>query len=89
MDIELLLFGRFREIAGTTEQLISVKEGACLSDLMQQLAERYGADFGTELDRSRWLRILVNGREYTVLDGMETSLKPKDKVVIMPPIAGG
>jgi len=89
VKIELLLFGRFREIAGTRQQVLSIREGARLSDLLQQLTERYGSDFGDELKRSGWLRILINGREYGLLDGMETLLKDNDKVVLLPPIAGG
>jgi len=89
VEIELFLFGRFREIAGTRQQVLSVREGARLSDLLQQLAERYGSDFGAELKHSGWLRILINGREYGLLDGMKTLLKENDKLVLLPPIAGG
>jgi molybdopterin converting factor small subunit len=89
MEIEVLLFGRFREIAGTRQQVLTVQEGARLSDVLEQLGEIYGSGFGAEVKRRGWVRILINGREYGLLDGMETLLKHNDQIVILPTIGGG
>ena len=89
MEVRVLLFGVFREIAGVRERAISIKEGSRLSDLLQQLSYVYGSTFQAEAENMRWLRILVNGREYSLLNGMETILKHQDEIVILPPIAGG
>jgi len=85
----VLLFGRFREIAGTRQQVLTVQEGARLSDVLEQLGEIYGSGFGAEVKRRGWVRILINGREYGLLDGMETLLKHNDQIVILPTIGGG
>jgi len=89
MEIEVLLFGRFREIAGTRQQVLTVQEEARLSDVLEQLDEIYGSGFGAEVKRRGWVRILINGREYGLLDGMETLLKHNDQIVILPTIGGG
>jgi|WetSurSiteA1Bulk_404760.scaffolds.fasta_scaffold138917_2 molybdopterin converting factor small subunit len=89
MEIEVLLFGKFREIAGTKQQVLTVQEGARLSDVLGQLGEIYGSGFGAEVKRRGWVRILINGREYGLLDGMETLLKHNDQIVILPTIGGG
>ncbi len=89
MDVEVLLFGQFHELAGARQGVISVEEGTRLTDLIKQLGEEYGTVFCEEVDRIEGLRILINGREYSLLDGMETQLKDKDAVVFLPPISGG
>jgi molybdopterin converting factor small subunit len=35
------------------------------------------------------LRILINGREYTQLNGLETVINEGDTIAFLPPIAGG
>lgn len=89
MDIEVLLFGKLRELSGIREIVVSVGEGARLSDLIEQLGERFGPAFQTEVNHLQGLRILVNGREHSLLGGREARLRHKDNVVFLPPIAGG
>lgn len=89
MDIEVLLFGRPRELAGTSGEIISVGEGARLSDLIKLLGEKHGIAFSEEVRHTEALRILLNGREYGLLGGMEAPLSDKDTVVFLPLIGGG
>ncbi len=89
MDVEVLLFGQLRELTGIHQEVISVGKRARLTDLIERLGERYGAVFGEEIDHIAELRILINGREYSLLGGMETQLKDKDTVAFLPPIEGG
>ncbi len=89
MNVEVLLFGQLRELTGIRQEVISVGEGTRLTDLIEQLGGKYGTVFCEEVGRIEGLRILINGREYSLLDGMETQLKDKDTVVFLPPISGG
>lgn len=89
MDIEVMLFGGLRQLTGTDKEVVAVSDGIDLSGLMRHLGERYGAVFSEKIQGIRGLRILVNGREYQILDGMETCLKDKDTVVLLPPVFGG
>jgi MoaD family protein len=89
MEIEVMIFGRLRDLAGVTKENVAVAEGAKLTALMSVLNSMHGDNFKKEVAGTRGLRILVNGREFELLAGMETPLKDKDSVVVLPPIEGG
>jgi MoaD family protein len=89
MDIEVSLFGKLRDIAGVYKETVNSAAAANLAWLVDRLEEKHGSDFAGALATIEGLRILVNGREYQLLDGMETPLKDKDSVVLLPPIEGG
>lgn len=88
MNIEVLFFGKLRELA-TRQRVIPMMDGARLADLIEYLAKEYGVDFHQEVDHLERLRILINGREYDLLGSMEAQLKDGDTVVFLPLIAGG
>jgi MoaD family protein len=89
MDIEIMLFGQLRELAGVYRETIAITGPAPLSRLIKTLGEKHGSQFAGAVASSRGLRILVNGREYQVLEGMETELKDADSVAFLPYIEGG
>jgi len=89
MDVEVMFFGKLRDLAGVSKEMVATKNEAKLSELVVKLQEKHGPKFAEEVAATRGLRILVNGREYQVLAGMETPLKDKDSVVLLPPIEGG
>jgi MoaD family protein len=89
MNIEVLFFGQFRELTAVNRRTVTVEKRARLADLIQHLSEEYGDAFLQQVDNVRGLRILINGREYTLLGGREAPLKDGDTVVFLPPIFGG
>jgi MoaD family protein len=89
VKIEVLFFGRPRELAGSARKIVSVKEGAKLIDLFRLLDSRYDAKFTSDLKDKEALIVMVNGRHYSSLDGLETQLSDKDTVAIMPAVIGG
>lgn len=89
MKIEVLFFGQLRELTGVQRSTVDLGDGARLAALMAHLGEAYGASFRQQLDSIRGLRILINGREYALVGGMEAPLKDGDTVVFLPPIFGG
>ena len=88
MNIEVLLFGKLRELA-VRQQVISINEGARMGDLVDRLVKEYGSDFGEEVDHEERWHFLLNGRFYNPSDGMEVTLKDGDVVVMLPMLAGG
>ena len=88
MNIEVLLFGKLRELA-VRQQVVSINDGARLRDLVDWLVNKYGADFGEEVDHEERWHFLLNGRFYNPSDGMEVSLKDRDVVAMLPMLAGG
>lgn len=85
----MLFFGQLRELTEEPRTAVEIKDNATLMDLMEYLVGAYGTAFRNTADDIKGLRILINGREYTLLGGMETLLKEGDTVVFLPPIAGG
>jgi molybdopterin converting factor small subunit len=88
MNIEVLLFGKLRELA-VRQQVISINGGARLRDLVDWLVREYGPDFGQEVDHQERWHFLLNGRFYNPSDGMEMLLKDGDVVAILPLLVGG
>lgn len=84
MAIEVTLIGPLRDSSGNTKQL-SV-EAATVGQLLDRLAERFGAAFD---DQARRARITVNGTAVQFLRGHGTALAAGDEVALMLPIGGG
>jgi len=81
MHVKVKLFGSVREAAGSSEISEEIAEGACVSDLREQLSglypliEKYGSH----------LRIAVNCEIATET----TALADGDEVALLPPVSGG
>ncbi|MGE5578170.1 MAG: MoaD family protein [Syntrophothermus sp.] len=89
--MEVVLLNFLRRAAG--EGRVEL-EAATAGELLVALAARYGEAFRRELltpegDLKAGIAILVNGRNVSFLQGLATPLDPRDKVTIIPPIAGG
>ncbi len=89
MNIEVLFFGQLRELASVHGTNITINDGASIANLLGHLGEKYGVAFRRQVKNARGLRILINGREHTLLGGKEAFLKDGDTVVFLPPIFGG
>jgi molybdopterin converting factor small subunit len=88
MNIELLLFGKLRELA-VRQREVSIADGAQFSDLVDFLIKEYGAGFGKEINHKERWHFLINGRYHNPLDSLEIPLKDGDVVAILPYLAGG
>lgn len=89
MNLEVLFFGKFREITGVSRMSAVVKDGARLADLVDYLTGQYGDEIRKNIEDIPGLRILVNGREYYLLGRLEAPLAEGNTIVFLPPIAGG
>ncbi len=89
MKINLLFFARLRDLAGVRDREIEIAGSSTLGSLVEQLCVEYGADFRHQVETSQGLRIMVNGRENEVLQGLETELKDDDTVTFFPLVFGG
>jgi MoaD family protein len=88
MNIEVLLFGKLRELA-VRQREVSITDGARFTDLVGWLIKEYGAGFGEEIDHKERWHFMINGRYHNPLDSMEVPLKDGDVVAILPYLAGG
>ena len=94
MTITVKFVGSLRHVSGVNELALSRKAGCSVKKLVTEIAgelpelKRSLIDSQLEDPRPNAL-ILVNGREISVLDGLETRLMDGDEVVFVPVVHGG
>lgn len=84
-EVTVKYFAPIREKTGCEEEIINLKDGSRLKDLVRLVSERYCIE--PALIASCLLT--VNGKGASQLSGPETELRPGDRVCFMPPISGG
>ena len=94
MPLTVKFIGALRHISGKTQLTVSFKNGMLLKNLISHLSNEIPLLAKTFTDqplgdsKSNSL-ILVNGREISVLNGLETELFDGDEVVFIPVVHGG
>jgi molybdopterin synthase sulfur carrier subunit len=94
MTITVKLIGALRHISGKSQLSIKCEESTSLKELINTIAEETPelkqSLLSQQPDDSRAnALILVNGREISVLNGLETKLNDGDEVVFVPVVHGG
>ena len=94
MPLNIKFIGALRHISGKTQLTINFQENTSLKELLSNLSQEFPLLEKTFTDqqlndsRSNAL-ILVNGREISVLNGLETRLNDGDEIVFVPVVHGG
>jgi sulfur-carrier protein len=94
MTLSIKFIGALRHISGKTQLTINYQEGISLKDLLSKLSQELPelkktfSDQQLNDSRSNSL-ILVNGREISVLNGLDTELIDGDEIVFVPVVHGG
>lgn len=94
MEVTARFFGVFRSISGKSKLTIKFKDAVPLRETVKKIVEelpklkRALIDPELEDPRPNTL-ILVNRREISVLNGLETTLKNGDEVVFIPVLHSG
>jgi MoaD family protein len=94
MVLTVKFVGALRHVSGTGELALSCKSRVVLreliSEIIKELPKLKQSLINPQLEDPRPnALILVNGREISVLDGLETKLKHGDEVVLVPFVHGG
>jgi MoaD family protein len=94
MAVTVKFIGALRGISGKGKLTIELEKEMSLSELVKKIVEKEPklkrALIDPELEDPRPnALILVNGREISVLKGLETVVRDKDEVVFVPVIHGG
>jgi sulfur-carrier protein len=85
----LKLFGNLRQIAGKPSLPVN---GQTVFELLESLRPQQAALVDAILDEAQlkpYYKIMVNGIDITLQQGLETAVHETDVVAIFPPIAGG
>jgi molybdopterin synthase sulfur carrier subunit len=94
MPLTVKFIGALRHLSGKTQLTVNFKEGISIKELVTEISQEMPALEKTFSDqqlndsRSNSL-ILVNGREISVLNGLETKLNDGDEIVFVPVVHGG
>lgn len=93
MTVTVKFVGALRHASGVNARSLDC-EGCSVKDLVQKITRRSpelrrNLIAGELKDTRPNALILVNGREISVLNGLETPLKDGDEVVLVPVVHGG
>jgi molybdopterin synthase sulfur carrier subunit len=94
MAITVKFIGALRHVSGAEELALEGKGDVSIRELIKELIKelpelkRSLIDQQLEDPRPNVL-MLVNGREISVLNGLETKLKDEDEIVLVPVVHGG
>jgi molybdopterin synthase sulfur carrier subunit len=94
MEIRVKFIGSLRSAAGNSRLTLEMKKTVSLREAVKEIVNRHPklkrALIDPELcDPRPNALILVNERDVSVLDGLETVLKDGDEVVFVPILHGG
>ncbi len=94
MAVKLKFLGALRHASGKETLSLDCKTGASVLDLVNAVANRKSelrrSLLDEQLDSPKPnALILVNGKEISVLNGLETTVKDGDEVVFVPVVHGG
>jgi len=79
--VKVLFFGRLKEIAGRTEEILDLAEGAPIEALFARCVARQ-----PELERYRSSLVASRNQEFAA---WSTPLHSGDEVAFLPPVSGG
>ena len=97
MKISVRFFTSLREIADKKEETLKFPEDekATVDMVLKTLSQRYGKPFveyvynGKTGEVRGFLQFLVNGKNATAMNGLQTELEDGDVLAILPPVGGG
>lgn len=89
MVVTVKLVGSLRTYADKSKLTFRIKKATPLKEIMEKMAEE-APKLKPAFDNARaGMLILINGKEISVLNGLETTLKDGDEVVFVPVLHGG
>lgn len=89
MVVTVKFVGSLRSLAGKGKLAMELGKMASLMEVMKRMAEESPKLKPALANSKAGMLILVNGKEISVLNGLETLLKDGDDVVFVPVIHGG
>ncbi|MBC7129646.1 MoaD/ThiS family protein [Candidatus Bathyarchaeota archaeon] len=94
MTLTVKFLGSFKHICGRNRVIIDVKKSITIKELILKIVDTFpslkNALIDPELEDPRPnTLIIINGKEISVLEGLNTLLKDGDEVVFVPVLHGG
>jgi len=95
VSVKVKFLGVFRQISGRNQVLVRFERPATVRETIKKLTETFSPEFeravvDPELDDPRPnALVLVNGKEISALQGLETIVEDGDEFVLVPVSHGG
>jgi len=94
MIVNVRFVGSLRSVSGKSRMTLDLEKNVPLKEALRRLAEKKPklgrALIDTEFDDPRLnALVIVNDKEISVLDGLNTMLKNRDEIVFVPVLHGG
>ncbi len=93
--VQVNFFGIYQRITGKKKVQLKLKKQSTIKSALVELAENVSKEFEqvlieTQNDESRpKALILVNGKEISVLQGLETKINQAEELTLIPMVHGG
>lgn len=93
--IEVRFLGIFRQVSGRSRILVRLEKAPTVRKTIEKLVEASSSQFKHAFvdpvlnDPRPNALILVNGKEISVLEGLETEIEDGDEIVLVPVSHGG
>lgn len=95
MKVKVKFFALVRELTGKREEVVDLDDQATVRTLLGKLVEEYGTKFGDYIfdpaskEPKGHLQFLMDGRNISLMEGLDTTLKEGVSLAILPPVGGG
>jgi molybdopterin synthase sulfur carrier subunit len=95
ISVEVKFLGVFRQFSGRNWILVKLRKTASVGEVIEKLTEHFSSEFKRALvdpeleDPRPNALVLVNGKEISVLRGLETKVEDGDEIVLVPVSHGG
>ncbi|MHA1266352.1 MAG: MoaD family protein [Candidatus Helarchaeota archaeon] len=95
VTVSVHFLGYAQDLVGIRDINLNLNGIVNLKDVLKTLAEKIGSKFHETVYNpatdtlSEKTTIIINGRHYTALDGLETPIKSGDDISFFPPLGGG
>lgn len=95
IEVKVKLVGIFRGLSGRSQLLMALEGSSSMKNVVQKLADLFSPEFRRMLidpelgDPRPNALILLNGKDISVLEGLETKVDDGDEVVLIPVSHGG
>jgi MoaD family protein len=96
LKVKIEYLGHIKKMVGERRvEEVEIKDNAIVADLLTVLSEKYGEPIKKSIyepkaaDVKSNFIVTVNGYLLNQLDGVQTKLKNRDHVVLMPIVSGG
>jgi len=95
MKVKVKFFALVREFTGKREEIVDLNDQATVRMLLGKLVEEYGVKFRDYIfdpvsqEPRGHVQFLMDGRNITLMQGLDTALKEGTSLAILPPVGGG